>query len=526
MTNIILRIISILTLACFVYTGLHFIMSTDGRKHYSAFIFAAIGLAAGCMESLLLPLPIGLAYIIAFILMYTTIYCLFNISGINNLYGTLAMLNSAMCLRGIGGSIIAASMGCSLHDVFSNTTYLLINNIISDLLCFVILLFLSKFIDRDRIILSLKPRARKTFLMGWMIGFAVLLVSNAFIFETHVDSLAFLLLEGNYCFVLMIGCYAMLIFTFQVNKGEAATKNLSKELLAQDKLQSALVQNALFIARANLTKNQIVSGLSVYSETFGKEVKYDEWLDFSKKKIHPDDLKHFINVLNRASLFECFEQGNEPDPFNYRRLGTDNEYHWVKINIRLYSDTDTGDIHIVGYAMDVDKDMKERAELQRRAQTDSLTKLLNREAAQKAIAKEITKGCGALFLMDIDNFKDVNDCMGHEIGDKVLIGVADRLKAFFGEEHIVGRLGGDEFLAYVRNINDVETLSDMAQKLVALLGRPPETPDEPTISLSVGVAPVTDGSISFANVYSQADSSLYEKKYNGKNGFLIFSDSK
>ena len=196
------------------------------------------------------------------------------------------------------------------------------------------------------------------------------------------------------------------------------------------------------------------------------------------------------------------------------------------MSVRLYSDITTNDVHIVGYAVDVDADMREKAELEKRAQTDSLTKLLNRETAEKAIASEIEKGCGALFLMDIDDFKDINDCMGHDTGDKVLIGAAKRLQRFFGDGNIVGRLGGDEFLAYLKNINDKNALSDKAGKLIDLLSSPPEAPDEPTISFSLGVAPVMHTGLSFTTVYSQADSALYEKKFNGKKGFIIYEEGK
>ena len=524
MDNLILRITDILIFAGFAYSGLRLIERIAGTKRYSALVFIMIGLIAGVAESAMVYLPISISYLISFVLLYMAILFLFHISGINNIYGTLAILNSAMCLRGIFGSILAMVLRAPVYDVFNTIQYNLVVSCAADFVCLVIVLSTSKSISPERILLSLKPRAGRSLLTGWMIGTALLSVINAVIFEFEVDHLAFTLLEGNYCFALLVSCYALLLFTFRMNKDDDTTNNLSSELLAQNRLQSALVRDALFIAQANVSSNRIIDGLGVYSENITKDnVTYDQWLDFAATKIHPEDYACFRSVINRKNLLNCFERGIEPDPIRYRRLYDDGEYRWVKISIRLYSDTTTNDVHIVGYAMDVDKDMREKAELEKRARTDSLTKLLNRETAEKAIAAEIQKGCGALFLMDIDDFKDVNDCMGHESGDKVLINAANRLKKFFGDDGIVGRLGGDEFLAYLKDINDEDALSARAGRLIDFLSQPPEAPDEPTISFSLGVAPVRESGLSFTTVYSQADSALYEKKYNGKHGFLIYS---
>lgn len=523
MTETLLRITDIFFFTCFAYAGLRLIERVVGKTHYNAFVFILLGLAAAIIENTLLALPLGLSYLVCFIILYLIIYLLFRVSGINNIYGTLAMLVCAMCLRGLFGSLAALFHEIPVFDVFNNTFFLLLVSSASNLCCFIIILFFLWRLPVERVRLALQPQAEKTFLFCWMIGCALMAVLNTIIFAFYVNSRAFTVLEGTYCLVLLCGCYTVLVFTFRANR----ESNINSELLAQSRLQSALVRDALFVAQANVSANRIIDGLDVYAEKISKtSITYDQWLEFAKAKIHPDDYPLFFSVINRQSLLTCFEHGIEPDPITYRRLCNDGQYRWVKISIRLYSDTTTNDIHIVGYALDVDSDMREKAELERRAQTDSLTKLLNRDAAEKAIAEEILKGSGALFLMDIDNFKDVNDCMGHETGDKVLITASSRLKEFFGEDNIVGRLGGDEFLAYLKNVTDEAALHEKASALVEYLSRPPVVPDEPTVSFSVGVAPVRQQGLCFTTIYSQADSALYEKKYNGKQGYLIFNEDK
>ena len=520
MTEIYLRIIDLILFTCFAYAGLRLIERIVGKTHYSAFVLILVGLAAAVIESVLVSVPLGIAYLVCFLTLYIMIYLLFRVSGINNIYGTLAILVCAMCLRGFFGSLAALFLGIPVFDIFNDTFFLLAVSAAANLSCFVIILFFSRQLPTERIRLALEPRAEKTFLFCWMIGCALMAELNTIIFAFYVDSRAFTILEGTYCLVLLCGCYTVLVFTFRANRDS----NINSELLAKSRLQSALVRDALFVAQANVTANRIIDGLQVYSEKINTEsITYDSWLEFARAKVHPDDYDLFYSSINRKNLLSCFEQGGEPDPFIYRRYCDDGEYRWVKVSIRLYSDITTNDVHIVGYALDVDADMREKEELEKRAKTDSLTKLLNRGAAEKAIAKEIENGHGALFLMDIDDFKDVNDCMGHETGDKVLIGAANRLKKFFGDDNIVGRLGGDEFLAYLKDINDEDALAEKASRLIDFLSQPPEAPDEPTISFSLGVAPVKEKGLSFTTVYSQADSALYEKKYNGKHGFLIYS---
>lgn len=525
MTYTILRIIDILLFTCFGFVGMRFIEQISDKPRKSTLLLLAVSLPCSYLKDLgTRLLPLSIVYIACFLLLFLAIKLLYRISNINNLYGTLAVLINASCLRGIIGSAISVITLIPITTVYNDGILLLITNCLSDLLCLVIILFIDKGVSHEQIILSLKPNSGKTFLVGWMLGSAILMVINSLFFERQIDSLPFSLLEFNYSLVMFIGCYAVLLFTFRINKDKEMTDDLSSELLAQDRLQSALVRDALFVAQANISKNVIIDGLDVYSDSFEKNFPYDTWLLYAKKIIHPDDYDDFAEVFSRKYLLDCFDRGTEPDPVVYRRLGSDNEYHWVKVSIRLYSDTKTNDIHIVGYAIDMDKEMREKTELQRMAQTDSMTKLFNRAAAEKAFAEAIAKGSGALFLMDIDDFKDINDCMGHEVGDKVLINAANRLMRFFGEDNIVARMGGDEFAAYLRSFSSDEELAKMAKNLSRYLSLPPDAPDEPQITFSIGVAPVKE-SADFKDIYSKADSALYEVKYNGKHGYKIYSDN-
>jgi diguanylate cyclase (GGDEF)-like protein len=123
-----------------------------------------------------------------------------------------------------------------------------------------------------------------------------------------------------------------------------------------------------------------------------------------------------------------------------------------------------------------------------------------------------------LCILDVDNFKEINDDYGHNVGDKVIRGIADALKHVFGDEDIIFRLGGDEYALYVMNLNDEETGREMMDRFFKEIAGMdiPELGDN-RICVSAGAVFFKDGDKrSFENLYKLADSGVYEsKKFNG-----------
>ncbi len=160
------------------------------------------------------------------------------------------------------------------------------------------------------------------------------------------------------------------------------------------------------------------------------------------------------------------------------------------------------------------------------ASTDPLTKLLNKSATQKEIGELVKNSSGALLMIDLDSFKLVNDIYGHAAGDKILIRFAELIKKIIREKDLAGRMGGDEFLVFVQNVDDEKFLKDKTiflneQILIAaknLLGREMQIP----LGASVGVVFVPDEGDTFQKLYEKADSALYEVKHRGKHGIAFF----
>lgn len=156
------------------------------------------------------------------------------------------------------------------------------------------------------------------------------------------------------------------------------------------------------------------------------------------------------------------------------------------------------------------------------SQTDLLTHIYNRGHGEKAISELIEdKQLGMFILFDVDKFKLVNDKYGHQIGDQVLIEVADALTKVISEGDIVMRLGGDEFAAYFPNIKTKLEGEKLIQKIFAQIASIHISPMEEPVSISLGArfAKETDN---FDSVYKSADDGVYASK-NSKGSSFWFT---
>ena len=126
-------------------------------------------------------------------------------------------------------------------------------------------------------------------------------------------------------------------------------------------------------------------------------------------------------------------------------------------------------------------------------------------------------GIQSLIIIDLDNFKCINDNMGHQKGDEVISFIGTKLKEIFHKEGIVGRLGGDEFAVYLENI----TKSDLEVYLKRMIDELEITIEKIKIKSTIGVAYDKNGGCNFKELYKLADFALYALKKTSKGSYLI-----
>jgi diguanylate cyclase (GGDEF)-like protein len=169
-------------------------------------------------------------------------------------------------------------------------------------------------------------------------------------------------------------------------------------------------------------------------------------------------------------------------------------------------------------------------ELKRQASQDSLTGLKNRRRFEEDLRTELARShrygvTGALLMLDLDHFKQVNDTLGHPAGDRVIADIATVLRGRTRETDVLARLGGDEF-AIVLPRCDLDEAQDVAAEIAtAIRERMHAEKDIPPITASIGIAPFGTGQrLSYETVLGRADTAMYEAKDAGRDSVRIFGD--
>ncbi len=182
--------------------------------------------------------------------------------------------------------------------------------------------------------------------------------------------------------------------------------------------------------------------------------------------------------------------------------------------------------YIQGYTIwfiDATKHKEQLDESEFKANHDALTGIYNRRHFEELVDREIENGnLGALVISDMDNFKAVNDTFGHNRGDKVLTDYADILKAFPEDILFPCRIGGDEFMFYIKNMTDPSEVSKLVEDVMERF-RHKFRKDEIMCTLSIGIVINEDpGNLKdFKTLYREADKKLYTAKEKGKNTYIL-----
>lgn len=174
------------------------------------------------------------------------------------------------------------------------------------------------------------------------------------------------------------------------------------------------------------------------------------------------------------------------------------------------------------------RDAEKKKDLAQKAELDLLTGLSNKVATENKITEHLEmhpNEQGVLFVLDIDNFKKINDTMGHAFGDEVLRTIGKQIRSEFRVTDIVGRTGGDEFMIYLKNIKEDEIIQKEAKKLEEFFRnfRAGEYVKY-SATASIGAAVFPRDAKDFMSLYKAADKALYQAKRGGKNQLAFYSN--
>ena len=237
--------------------------------------------------------------------------------------------------------------------------------------------------------------------------------------------------------------------------------------------------------------------------------------------IHPDDLPLLLDGISRI------ENGSNYEMVEVRIATNRGRYLWCRFRASAIRDEDGQVTKIVGIIINIDAEKQAERQLQDRAERDALTKLLNKTAAQKQ-AEEYLRHYGqgavcAMLIIDLDNFKQINDHYGHLFGDAVLTKAAREIEMLFRSQDIVARIGGDEFLVLMRGIADRTLLENRCKRLLQIFQNTFRRQKyKLPLSCSIGIALSPEHGTTYFELFQNADQALYEAKAKGKNNFCFY----
>ncbi|MEG2014920.1 MAG: diguanylate cyclase, partial [Clostridia bacterium] len=236
---------------------------------------------------------------------------------------------------------------------------------------------------------------------------------------------------------------------------------------------------------------------------------------------HPDDRS--LSIQNMAKL-----EIDKKVSYEARIRRYDNSFIWAKIDLSLSVDEYGLPERLIGFMSDIDSVKKQAEQLKIQLQVDPMTGLCNKIAMatlSDKFLKENSTGRHALLAIDIDNFKGINDTLGHAFGDIVIIEISTKLKTLFDDSAILARMGGDEFAILMGNITDK---SDVLKKATELSSAFRQTylgnKDNYKISCSIGIIMIDNSNESFDTLYRKVDAALYQAKRNGKDQFVFYKE--
>jgi diguanylate cyclase (GGDEF)-like protein/PAS domain S-box-containing protein len=240
---------------------------------------------------------------------------------------------------------------------------------------------------------------------------------------------------------------------------------------------------------------------------------------------HPEELDERTRLLVQLL-------GGEMDSYirDGRLLRANGDAVWVSHHVRLLRDADGNPVQVLTHLVDITERRMLERELRHMADHDPLTALLNRRGLEAELERHVTHvnrygARGALLVLDLDHFKAVNDTLGHEAGDRLIVTVANLLRSRLRSSDAVARLGGDEFAILLPDAN-AEVALHVAEEIVADVQRNAAVDHGQTrrqVTASVGVTMFTQDQINAESVLVDADLAMYDAKEAGRDRVAMYS---
>lgn len=256
-------------------------------------------------------------------------------------------------------------------------------------------------------------------------------------------------------------------------------------------------------------------------------VSAEEIVDFTfvlNSNIHPEDREKVMNDIKK-----CFSGEIKFYKSEFRICKNDDKYRWILAKAKVEKDENGNLLTFSGSVSDITEMKNMEKQVSFLAYYDVLTKLPNRTQFTDMLKEEINRALrnnisGEILFIDLDNFKNVNDTLGHNYGDQLLMKIADSIRKVLRKQDIAFRLGGDEFLILLREINNDSEIIKCAEDVLKVLDNMYDINDKQVyVSASIGIATFPNDSTDPNVLLKNADAAMYKAKESGKNKYVFFN---
>ncbi len=308
-------------------------------------------------------------------------------------------------------------------------------------------------------------------------------------------------------------------------------KELAYELWRKKIKSDGLTKNVIYYD-CNLTKDvcERKEGSLGFGVIDDIGSAFTDVIEYATKNIvYENDSDDFKDFFQKDRLLAQYYRGVSEESFECRVKSQDKDFRWIKGKAELAKDVFSTDIRAFLTFKDIDEKKRNKLELEAQAKNDPLTGVLNRVEFVRQMESLIQINASnlhathALIMIDIDDFKQINDLYGHDSGDKLLVEMVLNLRKLMRKGDLLGRIGGDEFIIFLENITSEEVVRKRAELICQMIYR--QLTPKSIISGSLGIAMYPRDGTSFSELYKKSDIALYKTKNENPGTYLLYDSS-
>ena len=246
----------------------------------------------------------------------------------------------------------------------------------------------------------------------------------------------------------------------------------------------------------------------------------------AEKQVKEEFRQGYLETFLPENVLAAYERGCDELRYEFM-ISTGGDYYWMRITARIVKNDEDGSVHMLTYRQNIDAEKRREERMSQLAMTDEMTGLFTKSATERLIDRRLKEAPGqlhAFFIFDIDVFKEANDLYGHAFGDAVIESFTDTIRLNFRADDIIGRVGGDEFVAFVP-VPSESWAKRKAEVLSRALDREHEQDGKAWhVSSSIGIALAPRDGNDFETLYKNADEALYHTKQRGRNSYTLYGE--